>query len=605
MQITDAVKNKLKKLTTSSGVYVMYSESGVVIYVGKAKNLKNRVSQYFNNSPKPAKVMAMVEKVATFEYFITPTERDAFALENNLIKRYKPFYNILLKDDKAFPYIKVNIKDDYPHFEVVRRITKKDGNKFFGPYISGISPYKLIRAINLAYPVRSCKNFSTQKSVGRACLNYSLGLCSAPCMGAINKQDYKDYVENAISFLKGNDTEIEQILQEKMQLSVECENFEKAIEIRDILKMIASLKQKVVANLPKDVEYDVFSCVSDGIACVVCVLTIRSGKVLGVNNYALYDASLTEQETLCAFVLEYYKKHQLPKTILTSIDIDCQDLQMFFEDENKNVEVVCPQKGEKKKLVEMSTSNAKDYLEKNTETRQRHYEKTIGALENLKNILGLKKVPNRIECYDISNMGTTNKVASMTVFTAGRPNKDHYRKFIIKNVQGQNDFECLQEALERRIKENKGQDPSFSLLPDLFVIDGGKGQLAACQQVVKKYALDIDMISLAEKFDEVFLPNQSYPLMLKRGSSELRILQNIRDEAHRFAITFHRNLRAKKMLKSPLDEIKGLGKVKKQALFDKFETLEQIKKASVDELNMVKGIDIVLANKIYNFLNNK
>ena len=581
----------------------MHSASGAVIYVGKAKNLKNRVSQYFNNSPKPAKVMAMVEKVADFEYFITPTERDAFALESNLIKRYKPFYNILLKDDKAFPYVKVNVKDDYPHFEVVRRITKKDGNKFFGPYISGINPHKLIKAINLAYPVRSCKNLSVQKSVGRACLNYSLGLCSAPCMGAIAKQDYKKYVESAIEFLKGNDTEIEQILLEKMQTSVECENFEKAIEIRDILKMIANLRQKVVANLPKDVEYDVFSYVSDGIAGVVCVLTIRNGKVLGVNNYVLYDASLTEQETLFAFLQEYYKKHQLPKIVLTNLQLEVDDLQIFLESAEKSIEVVCPQKGEKKKLVDMSTSNAKDYLEKNVETRQRQYDKTIGALENLQKILSLKKVPNRIECYDISNMSTTNKVASMTVFTGGRPNKDHYRKFIIKTVQGQNDFECLQETLTRRIKESGGKDPSFCSMPDLFVIDGGKGQLSSCQEVIKKHGIDIDMISLAEKFDEVFLPGQEMPIMLKRGSSELRILQNIRDEAHRFAITFHRNLRTKKMLKSPLDDIKGLGKIKKQALFDKFETLEQIKKASVDELNMVKGIDIVLATKIYDFLN--
>ena len=599
--MNSSVADKLKNLTTKSGVYVMHSSSGAVIYVGKAKNLKNRVSQYFNNSPKPAKVMAMVEKVADFEYFVTLSERDAFALESNLIKKYKPFYNILLKDDKAFPYIKINLKQDFPNFEVVRRLTKKDGNRFFGPYISGISPYALIKAINLAYPLRTCKNFSQVKATNRACLNFSLGLCSAPCTNQISKQDYRAIVNKAMDFLSGNDDEIEKILNKKMQIAVECENFEKAIEIRDILKMIGILKQKTVALLPKDFECDCFAYKSDGTLGVVCVLTLRHGKVLGVKNYVLFDASLTENETLAQFVIQYYSRHSVPKVVLTNISVEEYDIETYLKEEGKALEISCPVKATKKQLVKMAEENAYEYLTKHADKQEKEFSKTIGALENLKQKLNLKKLPNRIECYDISNISGTNKVASMTVCTAGRPNRSHYRKFIIKNVDGQNDFECLKETLTRRIKELSGKDPSFSVCPDLMVIDGGKGQLSSCLEVVKKFGKDIEMISLAEKFDEVFVPNSSVPIMLKRGSSELRILQNIRDEAHRFAITFHRQRRTKQMLKSPLDEIKGLGKVKKQALYNQFGTLEQIKMASVDELNLVKGIDIVLAQKIYNF----
>ncbi|MBQ3494000.1 MAG: excinuclease ABC subunit UvrC [Clostridia bacterium] len=595
------LKEKIKQLPTQSGVYVMYSSQGSVIYVGKAKNLKNRVSQYFSNTKKQAKVMAMVEKIANFEYFITPSERDAFALENNLIKKYQPFYNILLKDDKAYPYIKVNIKEKYPRFEVVRRITKKPGNKYFGPYISGISPYALIKAISLAYPIRTCKSFAAQKSIKRACLNYSLGLCCAPCVGLISEQDYKTYVQNAINFLCGNDDEIERILEQKMQNCVASENFEKAIEIRDMLKMIAALKQKVVSSLPKEVEYDVFSYVSDGLASVICVLTIRHGKILGVENFVLVDASLSAEETLSKFIIEYYTKHQQPKEIITNFEIDDGYFEFSQIDANN---VIYPQKAIKKQLALMAENNAYDYLKKYAIKQQREFSKTIGALESLQKILGLKNVPNRMECFDISNISGTNKVAAMTVSVGGRLNKDHYRKFIIKTVAGQDDFECLKEALTRRLNELSGQDVSFSTKPDLLVIDGGKGQLSACKQILEQFGLEIDIISLAEKFEEVFTPHSSQPIMLPRGSNELFVLQNLRDEAHRFAITFHRKKRLKQMTKSPLDDIKGLGQVKKQALFSHFETFEQIAKASIEELNLIKGIDLGLAEKIYKHLHN-
>ncbi len=592
--MNDRIKQALKKLTTQPGVYVMHSGSGAVIYVGKAKNLKNRVSQYFNNSPKPAKVMAMVHNVDYFEYFITLSERDAFALENNLIKKYKPFYNILLKDDKAYPYIRVTVKDEYPRMEVVRKV-KKDGSKYFGPYISAISPYKLIKIVNMAYPLRTCKQKFT-KTAKRPCLNYSLGLCSAPCAHLISSKDYKQIVQKAMDFLRGNDNDIEGILQKKMENASSHENFERALEIRDMIKMVRALKQRVVADVPNDYVVDVISYVNNGVVGAICVMTIRHGKVLGVSTQSVRDASLSESDTMESFLMQYYSRHEQPKEILLNMPIS--------DNVELSSKILVPQKAQKKRLVDMATLNAKEYLEKVQYSEDIEYDKTVGALEKLKQKLNLKNVPNRIECYDISHISGTNQVASMVVFIAGRPAKKMYRKFKIKDLNKPDDFESLKQTLERRFGELDGEDESFSQKPDLMVIDGGKGQLSSTYEILKNHNLenDIDMISLAKQFEEVYLVGQSQPVILKKGSSELRILQSVRDEAHRFAIMFHRKLRTKNEIKSPLDEIKGLGKVKKKALFSVFSSVDEIKKASVEELSLVKGIDPALAIKIKNFV---
>ena len=588
------ISEKLKNLTTKSGVYVMHSPSGAVIYVGKAKNLKNRVSQYFNNSPKQDKVMAMVQHVDDFEYFVTLNESDAFALENNLIKKYKPFYNILLKDDKAYPYIRVTTKEDYPRLEVVRRI-KNDGNKYFGPYISGISPYALIKIVNMAYPIRLCKQ-NLKKTEQKPCLYYSMGLCSAPCAKKTSKDEYQKIVASAMDFLRGNDKKIEKILQKKMEIASNCENFERALEIRDMLKMVKNLKQKVVADLACDKEIDAISYVNNGTIGAICVLTIRHGKILGVVNQSVIDASIDECDTIQEFLMQYYKAHQKPKEVLVNIPIDNGLL-----DELK-LNITCPQKGVKHNLIKTATLNAKEYLDKIEYKEDIEYDKTVGALTKLKDKLGLKNIPNRIECYDISHISGTNQVASMVVFLSARPARNLYRKFKIKAPNIPNDFASLMQTLSRRISELGGNDVSFSQKPDLLVIDGGKGQLSSTYEVLKNSELDCDIISLAKQFEEVYTPYSNEPIMLKRGSSELRVLQNIRDEAHRFAITFHRSLRSKTQTKSPLDDIKGLGKVKKEALLNQFETFDAIKKASVDELNLVKGIDRNLAIKIHDYL---
>ena len=602
--MNEILNTKLKNLPTSSGVYVMRDKNGNVIYVGKAKNLKNRVSSYFRkNSSHTLKVKTMVEKIYDLDYFVTLSELDALALESNLIKNHQPFFNILLKDGKAFPYIKISKNEDFPKIEIVRKV-KNDKARYFGPYFAGISANEILKTIVMAFPVRTCNlKISQGKSAKRECLNFSLGLCSAPCTARISKQDYAKIIDDIANFLNGNDHLIEKKLKEKMQKEAQNENFESALEIRERLKMIDKLKERVIANIPKDITLDAFAYESDGLSGAISVIVVRGGKILGVQNLSVVDASLNEGEALSSFIVQYYKRQKVPKIILTSAKIDNSDiLEKYIETDHK-VEIVCPQQSFKKSIIDMARKNAREHLEKFITNDKRKYNQTFGALEKLQSELNLSSFPKRIECYDISNTSGVLSVASMTVFINGEPKHSHYRKFKIQNVQGPNDFASLQETLSRRFREyEKGQDISFKEKPDLIVIDGGKGQLSAINQIVAPYK--IDTISLAEKFDEVYFPNNSTPKMLKRGSAELRILQNIRDEAHRFAITFHKSLRDKKELASPLDNISGIGKVKKEALLKQFKSSKEIAKASADELMLVKGIDKNLAEKIYNYFNN-
>lgn len=575
----------------------MRNKDGVVIYVGKAKSLKNRVSQYFRSSPKPSKVQAMVDNIDDFEYFITVSERDALALESNLIKKYQPHYNILLKDGKAFPYIAINMNDPFPKLQVLRRIGKP-GYKYFGPYFAGLSAGEIVKTANSAFGLRTCNLKITETSVAkRECLNFFLGLCSAPCTKRVNKDEYAERVRKAINFLSGNDEEIENILTEKMTAAAENENFESAMMYRDRLKMVAKLKQRVVANLPKDVDKDVFAYVSDGLNGVITSMVIRGGKILGVLNYPADDASLEEQQTLFNFITQYYENMLVPEELILSHQLE--DEELLLSALKRKVKLNSNPKGINATLLNMAKENAKDYLEKHIEKGKLKYANTLGALEKLKSKLNLKAFPQRMECYDISHISGTNKVASMVVFKGGEPSKKDYRKFKIKTVQGSNDFASLQEALKRRLVRLKnGDGESFKEKPNLLIIDGGKGQLSSCQEILKESGLEIEMISLAKRIEEVFLPGQSQPVLLKTGSAELKMLQRIRDEAHRFAITFHRNVRTQTQTNSELDNIKGLGVKKQAALLQAFGSVEEIKQAGVEELTIVPGIHEALAIEI-------
>ncbi len=595
--MNEKIRQKLKTLTTRPGVYVMKDKNGEIIYIGKAKNLKNRVSQYFRSSPKPSKVQAMVDHIDDFEYFIAVSELDALGLESNLIHKHQPFYNILLKDGKAFPYIKINMKDDFPRLEVVRKVKKKDGERYFGPYFAGIDPREILKTINYAFKVRTC----TQKIDGKAkreCLNYSLGLCLAPCTARVSKEEYAEEIKKVVRFLSGNDDEIEKVLQEKMQIAVDLENFERAIELREALKMVSKLKNRIVANLPKDVNKDVFAFHTDGLSGVVTNIVVRGGKILGVANYVQNDAELEESETLFNFICQYYSNCLVPNEIIVSHDIDGELLAQFL---GKNVKVISNPHGVNLTLLKMAKENAEEHLHKHLEKEKLEYNQGLGAIKQLQEKVGLKALPHRMECYDISHISGTNKVASMVVFIDGQPAKSQYRKFKIKTVEGNNDFASLKEALTRRLARLQAQNgESFKDKPDLLVIDGGKGQLSSCYEILQEFGMadKIEMISLAKRIEEVFTTKSNIPVILRIGSAELRVLQRIRDEAHRFAITFHRQLRGKSQTHSQLEEINGLGKVKIDALLQAFGTTEEIKKASIEELLLVKGINEGLAHKI-------
>ena len=521
----------------------MKDDLGQIIYIGKAKNLKNRVSQYFLKNQTHNKVRAMVEKVHDFDYFLTPSEIDALALESNLIKEHQPFYNILLKDGKAFPYIKINTKSDFPRVEIVRRI-KNDGSKYFGPYISGISIHDVVDIINYVFPIRKCKLNIGKTTVSRECLNYSLGLCSAPCTGKISKEDYSNIIGEVIDFLNGNDNLVETKLEERMKNQIEVENFEDAIETREKLKMVQKLKEKSVASLPKDISLDAFAQVSTSYGDAICVLTLRNGKVLGVNCFYAPEGADNE-DALSSFIVQYYSGNITPpKEIITSKAVkNTDDICKIL---GKNITIHHAIKGVKSKIIDMAKDNAVEFLQKKSNLEERKRHNIFSALETLQKTLNLSRLPNRMECYDISHLFGEESVASMVVFENGIPKKKEYRKFKIKTVAGIDDFASMYEVLTRRIKRYQENDESFNKMPDLIVIDGGKGQLSSAVQALKDNNFHCDIISLAKKFEEVYTPNSNIPVMLKRGSPELTMLQRIRDEAHRFAITFHRTRRDKR-----------------------------------------------------------
>lgn len=604
--MNDKIRQKLKTLTTKPGVYVMRNKSGEIIYIGKAKNLKNRVSQYFRNSPKPSKVQAMVNNVDDFDYFIAVSELDALGLESNLIHKHQPFYNILLKDGKAFPYIKIDLKEDFPRLEIVRKVKKNDGCKYFGPYIAGIDPREILKTINMAFKIRTCKlKINSSTHAKRECLNYSLGLCLAPCTGRTTKEEYGEEIKKVVRFLNGNDDEIEKILKEKMEIASNLQNFERAIELRESLKMVTKLKQRVVANLPKVVNKDVFAYYTDGISGVINVMVVRGGKILGIVNFEQSDAELEEADTLFNFISQYYGNMLAPNEIIVSHPIDEELLKDFLE---KNVKVISNPHGVNLTLLKMAKENAEEYLEKKMEKEKIAYNSSIGAMKMLQEKLSLKNLPRRIECYDISHISGTNKVASMVVFVNGIAEKKEYRKFKIKTVEGNDDFASLKETLSRRLQRYKDQNgESFKEKPDLLVIDGGKGQLSSCYEILRSFNLEkeIDIISLAKKLEEIYTVHSNLPIVLKYGSAELKLLQRVRDEAHRFAITFHRQMRTNAQTHLELEEINGLGKVKINALLKAFGSTENIKNASIEELCLVKGIHETLAHDIKNFFDNK
>lgn len=588
----ETLREKLKHLPDSPGVYVMLDKDGVIIYVGKAKNLKNRVRQYFFNSVKTQKVMAMVNNVADFYYIIVPTEIDALSLENNLIKKHKPRYNILLKDDKTYPYVKVDLKEDYPTFTITRKI-KKDGAKYFGPYMGGINVRSVLETLNLAFGVRPCDKKLNAEKPQKPCLNHHINRCPSPCSFAISKQDYHQRVMDAIAFLSGDITETEKLLTEKMLKASEQEDFELAIKYKETLAGLEKLKLKRLTALNKFVNADVIVYRANGIYSAVNMLIIRNGRTLGGKNFAFESGALDGADALNEFILRYYTDGvEIPDEIIVEDDLVDQDLltEYFKQKFQKAPSFILPKQGVRKQLVEMASVNAEEHLETNVDKIKHKDDMTVSACQLLKEKLALKNFPHRMECFDISNVSGVDKVGSMVVFINGESDRTAYRRFKIKTFEGADDYRSHQEMMERRL-ERLITDPEKFPKPDLIVIDGGKGQLSAVKEIFdKKGITDIDLISLAEREEEIYTLDSANPIVLQRRDYCLKMLQRIRDEAHRFAVTYFRSLHGKRSLQSVLDGIKGLGKVKKRALLDKFRDLGGIISATKEQLMQVEGI---------------
>lgn len=587
----------------------MKDADGHILYIGKARSLKNRVRQYFNSPKnKTTKVLVMVSKIYIFDYIITRNEIEALVLENNLIKQHQPPYNILLKDDKNYPFVRINMREEYPQVEVVRKL-KKDGAKYFGPYMQGITSKDIMDLINSAFSLRTCLlNFKKIPKNHRPCLNSHIGRCYAPCVGRISKDDYRNVMQDVIKFLNGSDKEVQRILNAKMDAASRNMDYELAIDYREKLKVLDKLVRKQVTALPQDINMDIFAIATNGANTAVAVLNVRGGKLLGGDKALIDDASLTTSIALGNYIVNYYSGVPLTGDIVVSEELEDRDaIQTYLSDVNKQrVNIVVPIQGIRKQLCDMATSNALDYLEKCVDIQERHYNMTVGAAQQLQHALSLRAVPYRMECYDISHISGTNKVASMVVFTNGEKDAKMYRKFRIKTVEGNNDFACMEEVLNRRFSELElGEDASFSKRPDLIIIDGGLIQLAYVRKAVEAHNADIEIISLAKREEEVFTMDSETPIILDKRSHALMLLQRIRDEAHRFAVTFHKQLRGKQLVESELLSINGVGKATLRALFKGFKTIDAMRKATQAEIALIDGVNARQAAKIYGYFREK
>ena len=606
----ETIKAKLSLLPELPGVYKMLDESGTVIYVGKAKVLKNRVSQYFHSRKNipgyERKVSKMVSHIADFEYIITESETEALILESNLIKQFMPHYNILLKDDKHFPYIRVDLRADFPRFSVVRKI-KSDGARYWGPYLGALSLNESLTAIRDFFPVRHCKK-DISKAIARnerPCLMYHLKKCCAPCSGNVTKEEYHELLNKVCRFLDGDTTEICAVLTDKMMQASEKMDYESAALYRDRIDAIKTLAQKQRASASKSNRYDVFAVVQNEGDSFVYALFVHEGNVIGSQGFMLEGHNEDACEVQESILKQFYSETvNIPREILIYSPIeDASPLEEWFKKlSGHSVHIVCPQRGEKKALADMAYSNAEAELQKNHNLKQREWERGEGALAELSAFIGLDIIPERIECYDNSHIMGTDTVGAMIVFVNGKPNKNEYRRFKIKSDANGDDYLAMEEMLTRRFEKAQQGDEKFSSLPDLIIADGGRGQLNVVLNVLEKFGLShIPAIGLAEQNEEIILPDYEQPLVLDKHTAPLHLIQRIRDEAHRFAITYHRSLRSKTALFSVLDDIEGIGAKRKKALFDKFISIQAIKSASIEELENTNTMNKASAQSVYDY----
>ena len=596
-EFSDSIKNALAVLPEKPGVYLMHDAEGKVIYVGKAVVLKNRVRSYFRNlASHTPKVRAMVAKIAEIETIITSSEVEALILECNLIKKYRPRYNISLKDDKTYPYLKVTMQEDFPRLHMTRRLMR-DGAKYYGPYADAGAMYATMKLLKSMFPLRTCRKMNPD----RPCLNYHIKRCLAPCAGYVSKAEYGKMIKSVCMVLDGRTAELERDLKQRMQEAAEEYAFEEAARLRDQLQAVERLNesQKAVTNNGGDM--DVLGFAQDMTGICLQIFFVRKGKLIGRDNFFLQDGGDEPQEVLTAFLKQYYNEATfVPREILVPQLPEAEEQELIElwlrEKAERKVELLLPQRGVKRQLLELASDNAKKLLEERLRKGSLSLKNDAQAAEELQQALGLEHSLERMDCFDISHTQGSETVASMVVFRNGSISKKDYRKYKIVSAEGKpDDFKSMQEVVYRRYKD-------YEDLPNLVVIDGGKGQLSSALEVIRGLGLaDLPVVGLAKREEEIFIPHQSTSILLDRDSAALHLIQRIRDEAHRFAITFHRKLRGKRNLVSVLDHVEGIGPKRRQELWKAFKTLEAMKAASVEELAAVEGMNHAAAQTLYDF----
>ena len=626
--ISEKISKQLAALPARPGVYIMRNARGEVIYVGKAAKLKDRVRSYFG-SPRgmEPKTFALRGHIEDFEYIVVGNAGEALILEATLIKRHQPFFNIRLKDDKRYPYLKVDVQNPWPRVYITRRI-EKDGARYFGPYASAGSVRHTLDLTKKLFPWRSCTKEITGRDA-RPCLDYYIKRCIAPCTAFCTKEEYDEVIQQVLLFLEGKSDDVLRRLKQQMEDAAEKMEFERAAMLRDQLRSIERTVERQMISTTKHEDLDVFGMARNGDQACIQVFFVRGTQMIGRDTFVVEGVTdESDGAVLSNFLLQYYESAQyIPKLAAVPNDPDERETieELLSEKRGSLVEVRIPERGEKKRLVELAGENAKEALDMMRVRWLADSDKTEQALDQLREELSLPEVPHRIECYDNSNIQGTSPVSSMVVFVDGKPANNQYRRFKVKTVVGADDFATMAEIMRRRFKrveailpaepvasdDTAQADGAPSLararsapedawdLPDLVIIDGGKGQLAAAAQAMREMGVHrIPVVGLAKRFEELFVPDEDEPIVLPRGSEALYMVQRIRDEAHRFAITFHRQVRAKSSIQSALDTIAGIGPKRKKALLKKFGSVKTIREAEVDEIASTLGFTRALAEKV-------
>ncbi len=604
------ILEKVRRLPSAPGVYLMRDSGGTIIYVGKAVNLKNRVRSYFNTRQEQTfKIKHLVPRINDIDYFITASEEEALILELNLIKRHKPYYNVRLKDDKTFPYLKIALDEDYPRVQITRRL-EEDKARYFGPFSSAYSIRQTLKVIKEIFPFRSCSK-DLSKKLPRPCLEYDIHKCSGPCINAISKEEYAEVINQLILFLEGKQEKVVVQLENNMKQAVSKLEYEKAALLRDQIRAIKEIiNWQKLATAVKG-EQDVIAFAEDRDTAYAQVFFIRGGRIIGREGFTLQGTqSENPQQVMTDFVKQFYSSSAyVPSLILLQHPITDKAVIESWLGRKKGsaVRIQTPLKGDKKQLVDTVAVNARRGLEE-LKIKQISAPSTLNtAMEELQKVLELPHPPLRIEGYDISNIQGKDAVGSMVVFEKGRPKTAHYRRFKIKTLQQPNDFAMMQEVIKRRFGryKNSSQEAAdtWKIMPDLMLIDGGKGQLSSVMEILRQTGIDsLHVIGLAKENEEIFTPGSSKPVILPQSSPALQLLQRVRDEAHRFAVSYHHNLHKKKTFVSALDAVPGIGPGRKKALLKAFGSVAAIKEASIEELSVVKGMNSSLSQKIKDYL---